>query len=277
MKFRDDETMSERQLVQALAASGRSVSLGQLSAWRKGGLLPPLASTGLGQGFGRTYYWREPDILEQAQVVHDGLRRHGRADQVAAGLWLRGFSVPLPQLRRAWQSCVRQRRLTSVRHTAPVPTAAPDFPQLLLQAMLGTAAAIQTNNRSRPALAMLEQAAARLAVAGGRPTQARWFWQAAQVMVGALAASDIVRQASDGEMLRAQRLLRTAVNFIVESCEDETPASVADVLGETLFLFILTMLRSGQDAILEGALARIEAVKSRSYAHPRHEPVHAGA
>ena len=246
--------------------------MSQLVAWRKDGLLPPLASTGLGSG--RTYYWREPDILERAQAVHDGLRRHGRSDVVVVELWLRGFAMPLPQLRRAWQSCAKQRKAPSVRHAQPAGATGADFPQLLLQAMLGAAAAMQPDTNPRPALAMLERAAARLDIAGGRPAQARWFWQAAQMMIGVLSASDVVRQASDEEMLQAQQLLGTALTFITESCEDETKAMVAEVLGETLFLFILTMLRSGQETVLQSALARIEAVRRSYRTDPQPAPLH---
>jgi hypothetical protein len=273
VKLRPDDTVSERQLVLALAHSGRRVALSQLVAWRKDGFLPPLARAGTGTS--RSYYWREPDVLEQAQAVHDGLRRHGRADMVVVALWLRGFTVSLQQFRRAWQSCMRLRKAPSVRPAPPVAANGADFAQLLLQAMLGTAAAIQPDTNTRPALAMLERTAARLDIAGGRPAQARWFWQAAQMMTSTLAASDVVCQASDEEMLQAQQLLGKALAFIAESCEDETPAAVVHALGETLFLFILTMLRSGQDAVLDSALMRIEAVTRR--ARPQPEPLYARA
>src|ERR1700722_11339795 len=56
VRFRPETSTSERQLVLARAASGRRVSLEQLAAWRKDGLLPPLASHGI-RAAGRCYYW----------------------------------------------------------------------------------------------------------------------------------------------------------------------------------------------------------------------------
>ena len=108
MRYRPDTSISERELVLALAAGGRHVALSRLVNWRKEGLLPPLASSGVGNG--RSYYWREPNILAQAELVHDCLARHGRSDATIITLWLKGFWIPLPQLRRAWQNRARLRK-----------------------------------------------------------------------------------------------------------------------------------------------------------------------
>lgn len=267
--------MSERQLVVALARSGRTVALGRLAAWRKDGLLPALASTGLGSG--RAYYWREPDILAQAQLVHDGLARHGRADVVTVTLWLRGFGVALPKLKRAWQSCLKMRKAPAIRRPplGQGVAGAGDLSGLLLQAALGTAAALDLDDKSRPALILLAAAARRLEIpAGDRAVQVRQFWQMAQVVASMLAASDLIGGASQAEMLKAREALRAALRFVEESTGEDAP-SATDVLGETLFLYILTLLRSGQETMLEQAMTRIAAAQRQPAATT--EPLYARA
>src|SRR5665213_3073293 len=99
----------------ALAATGRAVSLEELSAWRKDGLLPPMSSTGLGTGKGKSYYWGEENILARGKAVYHAMHRHGRADQPLVILFLSGFSVALPQLRRAWLHRAKLRKAPAVR------------------------------------------------------------------------------------------------------------------------------------------------------------------
>jgi hypothetical protein len=261
VNHRSADTVSERQLVWELAKSGRRVPLSQLAAWRKDGLLPPLASTGVGAG--RAYYWREPHILQQAELVHDGFARHGRADVVAVALWLRGFSIALPKLKRAWQSCLRIRKTPTIRRPAVgqeiKDAGADDLSRLLQQVMLGTAAAVQLDDKSRRALILLAAAANRLDISPkDRAVQVRQFWQMVQVLASVLAASDVVSLASEGEMLKARGLLCSALTFVGDSSSEDLEV-VVDVLGETLFLYILTLIRSGQDAVLDKAAARITA------------------
>ena len=264
--------MSERQLVLALAKTGRTVPLGRLTAWRKDGLLPPLASTGLGAGAGRAYYWREPDILAQAVIVHDALARHGRADRVTIALWLRGFTVPLPKFKRAWLSHLKARKALVIQRPAAgqgVASAAPaDLPGLLLHTVLGAVAAVQPDDTARPALLMLAAAAQRLEIPpGDRAQQVRQFWQMAQVVASGLAASDLLGQADDDEMIKGQHYLRRALRFI-EAASGKEPEEVTQMLGETLFLYILTLLRSGQETVLEQAATHIEAARPRPALEP---------
>jgi hypothetical protein len=108
VKKRPLDTTSERQLLFALLAAGRKAGLADLRAWRKAGLLPPLASHGTGAG--RSYYWREPDIQAQTERVHDALQRHGRIDEALIAVWLAGFDVPLERLRRAWANRAKMSR-----------------------------------------------------------------------------------------------------------------------------------------------------------------------
>jgi hypothetical protein len=277
VKFRSEDTTSERQLVMALARTGRNVPLSRLTAWRKDGLLPPLSSTGLGAGAGRAYYWLEPDIVAHAAMAHDGMARHGRADMVALALWLRGFTVPLPKLRRAWQSRLKARKTRTI-HKAPWGSSAAvpaDLSQVLLQAMLGAAGAVRPDDADRPMLLMLAGAARRLDIPAGDSTQrVRQFWQMAQLLTCGLAATDLLAQASDEEMLQAQEYLRRTLRFIADSVDDEIEV-VVRLLGETVFLYVLALLRSGQNAVLEAVAARM--ADTRRQPAQQSEPLHARA
>src|SRR5579872_3451951 len=118
VKKRSQDTTSERQLLDALLAGGRKAGLAELRAWRKAGLLPALASHGIGAG--RSYYWRKPDIQAQAEQVHDALQRHGRIDEALITVWLAGFEVPVERVRRAWANRAKMRDRSRARTPACV-------------------------------------------------------------------------------------------------------------------------------------------------------------
>lgn len=264
--------MSERQLILALAESGRTATLAGLVSWRSDGLLPPLASSGVGSG--RSYYWREPNILEHAQTAHDALARHGRVDVALIGLWLNGFAVPLPRLRRAWLHGRKLRKARPVRSSVPaVKGPVADLSQLLQQAALGAAGALMPDDKSAAALALLERAAARLGLR--KSPAARQSLHLALVTAGALAASDLVQSASDAMMIRAQRSVQAALDFLWESGGEGSRSAVAEMLGEPLFLYCLSLLCSGQEAVLDEAAARIAAWRRRPVAAVA--PLHARA
>jgi hypothetical protein len=254
--FRDADTMSERQLVLALAASGRKIALADLTVWRQDGLLPPLAS--IGSRNGRAYYWREPDILEHAQTAFDELSRLGRTDSAMIALWLGGFEVPLPRLRRAWLHSCRMVKPASIQRAGPfAPRSAHDLSGLLQQAITRATTALQTENASRAGLAMLEHAAAWLGLKRSTAGELRQAWHAAQVTTSVLLASSLMRQASDEVLRRAQRAQRIALDFIWQSGAAESRAAAVAVLGKPMFLYILTLLVSGQEKELNAVLGQI--------------------
>jgi len=256
--------MSERQLVLALAASGRKIALADLAAWRQDGLLPPMASNGSSSG--RAYYWREPDILEQAKTAFDELGRLGRTDSALIALWLGGFEVPLPRLRRAWLHSHRITKAITIQRATPVSTRpAHDLPDLLRHAVTQATTALQPQDASRAGMTMLEHAAARLGLKRSSTGALRQAWHMAQVMASVLSASELVRQTSDEDLRRAQQAQRIALDFIWQSGAAESRAGVVAVLGKPVFLYILTLLVSGQEAQLDAALGQI--------AH-RRKPVH---
>ncbi|HEX4271670.1 MAG TPA: hypothetical protein VHZ32_09790 [Rhizomicrobium sp.] len=258
----------------ALAAGGRTVSLEELSAWRKDGLLPAMASSGLGTGRGKSYYWQEENIVEQAQAVHDAMRRHGRNDQTLLTLFLAGFKVPLPQLRRAWlhrAKLCRARAIRTVRQELePGVLMHPGADNLLLQASLCLGAAMQTDATSQLAAMrpLLGKALTKLGLSRPGVNESALtdqLWHLLTATLSALETSDLVRDANDEELYAAQRHLSVTAAFLHDCAE----AAELDTLAPHLFLFFLTLLRSGQTGTLERMMAHIEGMGWR-VAAPAH-------
>lgn len=262
MKLRVENTTSERQLAMALAATGRSVSLDELTAWRKDGLLPPMANTGLGTGKGKSYYWRESNILEQAQMVCDAMRSHGRKDQALVALFLSGFSVPLPQLRRAWLHRARLRKPPAVQmvHEKPDPFALLDSgaDALLLQAALCAGTALHTGDATSPGVmeAVLVRAISKTGMVQHGANDTGLTGQLAHLLLiigSVLDQSNLIREAADQEILDAQRYLTTVANYLSD-CGD-VAGLMAGAAGPLFFILLLTLLHSGQTKLLHRVMA----------------------
>ena len=269
VRLRPPSTTSERELLQALAAGGRRVSLEELAKWRKDGLLPPLASHG-GKGAGRCYYWREPVIQAQAETVHDALLRQG-GDGAALSLWLRGFDVALPLLRRSWLHRGKRNGAARIRQ-APgktrIKAPAAGLSDLLLSACRAAAGAVESPAGSmKPALAVMERALAGLGWSGEkREMEAHWRMLAALMLV--LGASDAISAASDDELREARGHLGGALALLSEFRGAESQDSVIDTLGPPIFLFLVTLLRSGQRELLESVMDHVAiARRERAAAH----------
>lgn len=253
----------------ALAESGREVSLEELALWRKNGLLPPLASYGPKTPV-RSYYWHETDILARAELVYDALRKHGRNEAATISLWLHGFEVPLPRLRRAWLHRARMAAPVRIRSAGganrPM-TSGKTLPDLLLSATLH--AAVSMECVPDQAIPVLKRAAAALGYApGNRDAESQLYWRAAMAMLVALGSSDAVARACDEEMLQAQHHLHVALTFLSGYCRDESPVTMVEALGPTLFLLILALLRSDQHGTVQAVTDRIMSVRGKS-AFPR--------
>jgi hypothetical protein len=262
VKYRPDTTTSERQLCVALAATGRTASLGELLAWRKDGLLPSMASTGLGTGKGKSYYWREDDILARAQAVYDAMRRHGRPDQALITLFLSGFAVPLGQLRRAWLHRAKARKPAGVRFIQKSPDRdelmGPGVDSILLQAALCAGVAMEAGDTPEGMPMLLDRALSKLGLVerGANDSGlADPLWHLLGIIGSILDSSDLVREACDDELLVAQRHLGVVMGFL-QDCSVPSDTT-AETLGPQLFLFILTLLRSGQSRTLERMMAYV--------------------
>jgi len=237
----------------------------ELSAWRKDGLLPPMASTGLGAGKGKSYYWHDEAIVARAQAVYDAMQRHGRPDQALITLFLSGFSIPLARLRRAWLHHAKMRRPPVVRllRKRPDTSALMDtgVDRLLLQAAICVGAAVEIGDEPHRAatLALLDRALSKLRLTrdGANGSElAGQLWQLLNITASTLDSSDLVREASDDELLMAQRHLGLAMDFL-SGCGD-LPEKLSDTLGPQLFLFFLTLLRSGQADMLDRVMACVD-------------------
>jgi len=266
VKFRPDDTTSERQLVLALAARGRQVALGQLMAWRKDGLLPPLASSGTGNG--RSYYWREPDILARAELVHDALSRHGRTDATLLSLWLRGFPVALPQLRRAWQHQVRQKKPLALQKKSAPRSNESDAPSdLLLEAFLRLGEGLVGGERLQSVLQPLLKRTGLAQSAFGPAALATL----AALTITLLDGSDLVRVATNDDLIAAQGHMRAVLDVLER--DPAMPRDTSEVLGPGLFLMALGLLQGGNGALLTALLAHLPATHENGAARQAPGPV----
>jgi hypothetical protein len=220
------QAISERELTIALGSTGRQVGLCELGAWRRAGLLPPFASCGTGAG--RSYYWREPDILDRAEAVYDALSVCARIDSALIAIWLAGFDVPLERLRRALLHRVR------------------------IQAATGAADGPSSNPRLAGHGALIE-----LAQPAGSHTLLEAPWE------NILSRSDLrrhldrlshlyrpltenialIHQCPDADLLKARRYLLGLLS------DRGSPAKAPS--SDTLFLFLLALVRSGHSQILQ--------------------------
>jgi hypothetical protein len=266
--------------------NGRTVSLATLAGWRREGLLPPLASHGLGMGKGKSYYWKETDIVAHASAAFDLLHKHGRPEVAVWMLWLSGFPVPLPQLRRVWAYRSKARKMWTAR-----PIQSGDFmpgilgladrapagnqniaAQILLEATLALGGSlVPDDGDSASILQVLERAIAWMSRANGYPKYehdltAQRLWLVVRIVCAALENSDFVSIVSDAELRDAQKYLRLT-GILLGKCDDRTPEETDDIAWPTwlaermaapAFLLVLVLLRSGHEAMLEQMAARIE-------------------
>jgi hypothetical protein len=282
-----------------MAKSGRIVSLATLAGWRREGLLPSFASQGLGMGKGKSYYWREPDILAHASAAFDLLRKHQRPEYAVWMLWLSGFPVPLPQLRRVWSSRSKARKAWIARpalpETQPSPTSFSfgnpnGTTQLLLETVLALGGSlVPDDGDSASIVEVIERALAWMSRANVHPDlahrhTAEQLWSIVRVVSSALENSDLVSIASDGELREAQRYIRLA-GVLLNSCDDRWssdmgeatwPAWLAERMSAPVFLVILVLLRSGRGAVLEQMAARLEKT-DRQVHRPSIQPSYSAA
>jgi hypothetical protein len=251
-----------------LTTSGRRVSLADIAKWRQNGLLPRLTDHGLGQGKGKSHCWHDADIMARAELVCDAIRQYGRNDMALLMLFLSGFTVPLPQLRRAWAFRCKLRKPPAIRPMpVNVPASGHQVGSPLLEAALAIATAIQTDHHLL-IIPLLERALVRLGYSRwGRSEQLCRVMMAMEV---ALDASDLVRTARDEEILDAQHYLTLAMKFLRGCAGQKDRDNLAAMFGPTLFGFILAFLRSGQSALVERIAAQMEEIGRPVRESPAH-------
>jgi hypothetical protein len=267
MKFRAVTTTSERELILSLRSGGRHVSLAQLSDWRKEGLLPPLASRGLGPTKGRCYYWNEDNILNHARCVHDLLRRHHQHSIVILILWLCGHPVPLSKVRRAWLRHTRGSRSWPVRSVPPRGEAAssrPAYPELLesdrtdtvfLKTILKLSSSFAAGRRaeSDDLYHTLHRASDALGyqsdAAGGIQYH---LFIVLRLIIAAIESSSLLGEARDEDLEAARRITETATRLVQALIDEDRPETFEvrlsgrmEIVGEPFFLCALVLQRTG--------------------------------
>jgi hypothetical protein len=282
----------------ALADSGRPVLLTTLAIWRKDGLLPPLACQGLGQGKGKTYYWREENIVPHARAAFDLLQKYRRPNAVLWMLWLSGFQVPLPQLRRAWLHHARRRGPLTIKPAPKLPSEIVEFGDFrrgssyfLLNAafVLCDTLVPDRDDEASAVTDIILRALRRFSHANGDEPDdgtAERLLLLIRAMGAALETSNLISTASDADLREAQHYLCIAGRFL-QACAggDGPPGSItedeplwsnwlAERIGPSLFLLILVMLRSGRrDALERIALKMDHAGPAMQPARPIHHRV----
>lgn len=301
MPGRASSTTSERELILALAEEGRTITLANLAGWRKEGLLPPLASQGMGTGKGRSYYWKESDIRAHACATFDLLRKYGRPETVLWMLWLHGFSVPLQQFRRAWAARSRSRNHWI---TCPVPQHRPNSDALfrltqpglqgqggathiLLQATLALSGTLVPDDGDAAAITrVIERALAWISRVNALSTPeddqaAERLWLTVRIVCSALENSDLVSITGDAELREAQKYLLMA-GHLLQKCDDRSleddektwPAWLAERMAAPAFLLILVLLRSGCRPMLDEIASRLGKTNRRSFQPPVQSPAY---
>ena len=296
MPGRSHSTTSERELIVALAEEGRIITLANLAGWRKEGLLPALASRGLGTGKGRAYYWNEPEIVAHAYATFDLLRKYGRPETVLWMLWLHGFSVPVAQFRRVWAARSRIRKVWTTRLSPPLQTEPDTLRKLVQPGLQGQGGATQVLLRATLALSatlvpddgdaatitrVVERALAWISRTNSLSTReddraAEHLWLTVRIMCNALENSDLVSATSDEQLREAQKYLQIA-GRLLQKCDDRSleddeetawPIWLAERMAGPAFLLIVVLLRSGYQPMLDEIASRLDKANRRSFQPP---------
>ncbi len=262
--------MTEQELVTALAESGRAVTPRTLGEWRSSGLLPRLASKSKGLRKGKMCFWLDDAIFDRAALVHDLLKESTEKQEVYWLLWLCGYPVPLPQLRRAW--AYRAKATASwkcnghpsseearIRLAVPAHTSSPGR---LLSTVLDACTCFSDDNE--PEIDMLVSIFGETISRSGQTRRElraqRAYLLQLKSLWFALKSSDLPAVATDNEMLEAQKFTSQAMRLIGQrrgdtSCEKigALPAPISEVksLGTSLFLLILGLIRSRRQIVLD--------------------------
>jgi hypothetical protein len=92
------------------------------------------------------------------------------------------------------------------------------------------------------------------------------LWHLLGIIASVLDTSNLVREAGDDELRSAQHHLGVAMAFL-SGCSDG-PEMLAEMLAPQLFLFFLTLLRSGQADTLDRIMAYVDGASRRSPTSP---------
>jgi hypothetical protein len=95
-------------LVSELEDRGYPCSKRQILDWISKGLLPELSERGKGQGLGKTYFWNNSTVIEQAVTVHILRSLKYPTTIVRTSIWLMGFPCDPENVRLGWLSRIEK-------------------------------------------------------------------------------------------------------------------------------------------------------------------------
>jgi hypothetical protein len=275
--------ISERELLNAMVASGRPVYFSTLAEWRRCGLLPAFASRSGGLRKGKLCFWPDDDTLDRAFLVHDLLQRDGERHNVFWLLWLSGMKLPLPYLRRAWRHMVsatgRQRarapecgrqHVASQSRSVNLDAHGHLTPRLMLGAAF-LACEVLGEDGDPELEALLEALDGFTAEPVSEATRnesegllRRHALRLLGVTLSALRRSELIVNASDEELLEAQKVAAGALRQLARSAPLpvrnsvlDWPVDAAQRFGTPLFLLILILQKSGNHALLNTISCRV--------------------
>lgn len=274
-------SISYRELSAVLTESGSPVTVGELHRWRKGGLLPSPDCNGTGKR--RTPSWRDQDIVCRARTIQYLLSRDDRLDTAIRALWLCGFKVPLPRLRRAWQHHASQPRRWSfkprVRHEADTASQRQNSGKSLSNVTLGIVISLIGSLASLDpsediAAAIAGQVFTAFAKKAGLHDEAQALFDRQtlvliRIVTSILESTNLLKTSSDAQLAEAQDYLKQFAPFI-QNCVESAPPELlphqaplwspdlARHIGEPLYILIIALLRSGQRYLLDRIALAVE-------------------
>jgi len=278
MKFKAEAMISEQQLAEALEASGRPISLLQLSDWRKEGLLPPLANRGLGTGKGKSYYWNEVNIVAQAQCAYDLLARHGRHSVTILLLWICGYPVSLARVRRAWLQRSRRPRTWQLRNVRSIYQSIPQLEShssaqntadaALLKVVLTLCGSLTAGQRSEAEelYRILRNTSEALGFANESSNEVQYrLFTTLSLVISAIQSSSLLSIAGEEDMNAARNFTTDALRLVQllasnkpEKGSQSALPQLAEVLGEPFFLCALLLQRTGYGEHLTKSSAAVQ-------------------
>jgi hypothetical protein len=285
--------ISERELLNAMADTGRTVTFATLAEWRRCGLLPAFASRSCGLRKGKMCYWPDDDTLDRAVLIYDVLQSEGERHSVVWLLWLSGITLPLPYVRRAWLQKAKagelRKRARSGNGSGKLNSRlAPGIVheefdwEFILDGQITTGAMLHAalmacdvlDPYDDPELEALIVAIER--VMAGNSGAARTSLNQAvtrkqivsllRVIWAAVRTSELITSASDMELLESQKFTSAALRlhqscagpgndrFSLQGDACRWPVAEVRTFGAPLFFLIMVMLRSGQRSLLDRAI-----------------------
>lgn len=204
------------------------------------------------------------------------MNRHGRADLTLVTLWLYGFDIPLPRLRRAWMSTRQEAgkgRISPSGFAPPGLNLEGDVSDILLNAMFSLAGTANTGAASDDAAAvrLIAHALAKIDMGDQDShgnTDTAGLWRLLRMLAADAHVDALVIAADEEELHQARHYLLLAARVLQDG--SMTGAWITEHMARPLFSLAVVMLRSGRGGLLARLASRVEDMDRRSIAQPVH-------